>query len=120
MRGIQYAAAFRLYHRRLWDTGSSAFADDDSGGVAHSHASQRPVIPAKRGSSTPRLIDSIAGVSEYWVPAFAGTTVGVCQTHHRDLAARCVRGLLKTSALKTEGVGNGGRPMHPQPRVRYW
>jgi len=30
MRDIQYAAAFRLYHRRLWDTGSSAFADDDS------------------------------------------------------------------------------------------
>ena len=22
------------------------------------------------------------------------------------------------SALKTEGVGNAGRPMHPQPRVR--
>jgi hypothetical protein len=26
----------------------------------------------------------------------------------------------KISALKTEGVGNAGRPMHPQPRVRYW
>jgi hypothetical protein len=25
----------------------------------------------------------------------------------------------KTSALKTEGVGNAGCPMHPQPRVRY-
>src|ERR1700693_3421533 len=39
-------------------------------------------------------------------------------THLRDLAARGARGLLKTSALKTEGVGNAGRPMHPQPRVR--
>ena len=37
-----------------------------------------------------------------------------------DLAARCARGLQETSALKTEGVGNAGRPMHPQPRVRYW
>src|SRR6266404_6615014 len=25
MRGIQYAAAFRFHHRRLWNTGSSAF-----------------------------------------------------------------------------------------------
>jgi hypothetical protein len=41
-------------------------------------------------------------------------------THFRILAARCARGLPKTSALKTEGVGNAGRPMHPQPRVRYW
>jgi hypothetical protein len=28
--GIQYAAAYRFDHWRLWDTGSSAFADDDS------------------------------------------------------------------------------------------
>jgi hypothetical protein len=27
--GIQYAAASRFYHWRLWNTGSSAFADDD-------------------------------------------------------------------------------------------
>ena len=30
MRGIQYAAACRVGHCRLWNTGSSAFADDDS------------------------------------------------------------------------------------------
>jgi hypothetical protein len=30
--GIQYAAASRLKHRCLWNTGSSAFADDDIGG----------------------------------------------------------------------------------------
>jgi hypothetical protein len=29
-RGIQYAAACRLNHWRLWNTGSSAFADDDN------------------------------------------------------------------------------------------
>jgi len=28
-RGIQYAAASRLHHRRLWNTGSPAFAGDD-------------------------------------------------------------------------------------------
>src|ERR1700693_2145526 len=40
------------------------------------------------------------------------------QIHVRDLAARCARGVHEISALKTEGVGNAGRPMHPQPRVR--
>ncbi len=30
MPGIQYAAAYRLKQCRLWNTGSSAFADDDS------------------------------------------------------------------------------------------
>jgi len=29
MRGIQYAAASRFNYWRLWNTGSSAFADDD-------------------------------------------------------------------------------------------
>jgi hypothetical protein len=28
-RAIQYAAAPRFHHRRLWDTGSPAFAGDD-------------------------------------------------------------------------------------------
>jgi hypothetical protein len=30
-RGIQYAAAYRFNHRRLWNTGSRAFAGDDDG-----------------------------------------------------------------------------------------
>jgi hypothetical protein len=30
-RGIQYSAASERKHYRLWNTGSSAFADDDSG-----------------------------------------------------------------------------------------
>src|SRR5262245_24131687 len=30
MRGIQYAAAHQFNHRRLWNTGSPAFAGDDS------------------------------------------------------------------------------------------
>jgi hypothetical protein len=29
MRGIQYAAASRFHHKRLWNTGSPAFAGDD-------------------------------------------------------------------------------------------
>src|ERR1700739_2033453 len=31
--GIQYAAAFRFYHERLWNTGSPAFAGDDDWGL---------------------------------------------------------------------------------------
>jgi hypothetical protein len=38
MRGTQYAAAFRFYHRRLWNTGSPAFAGDDSGKCDALHA----------------------------------------------------------------------------------
>ena len=37
MRGIQYAAASRLNHRLLWNTGSPAFACDDSGRMAQLH-----------------------------------------------------------------------------------
>ena len=41
------------------------------------------------------------------------------ETYLRDLAARlCARVLLFRSALLEKGVGNAGRPMHPQPRVR--
>ena len=38
--GIQYAAALRFNHRCLWNTGSSVFADDDSG--KHSRGAVRP------------------------------------------------------------------------------
>src|SRR3979409_1057049 len=40
MRGIQYAAAYRFNHWRLWNTGSSACADDDSG--ERSRGAMRP------------------------------------------------------------------------------
>jgi hypothetical protein len=30
-RAIPYAAVHRFHHRRLWNTGLSAFADDDNG-----------------------------------------------------------------------------------------
>src|SRR5260370_20432212 len=37
----------------------------------------------------------------------------------RDLAARCARVFAKTiRPKKTEGAGNAGCPMHPQPRVQ--
>src|ERR1700744_4922326 len=41
------------------------------------------------------------------------------ETQFRDLAARCARAV-EGIALKKEGAGNAGCPMHPQPRVRYW
>ena len=45
--GIQYAAAYRFYHWRLWDTGSPAFAGDDSCGcvLKRSFAISRLVSP---------------------------------------------------------------------------
>jgi len=73
-RGIQYAAAFRFHHRRLWNTGSSAFADDDG---------------------------------------------RECGAWIRDPAARCARVVHENLRPETEGVGNAGCPLHPQPRV-YW
>src|SRR5213592_3975469 len=41
------------------------------------------------------------------------------QKHLRIPAARCARGFAKTvRPKKTEGAGNAGRPMHPQPRMQ--
>jgi hypothetical protein len=40
MRGIQYAAACRFHHDCLWNTGSPAFAGDDS--KKHSRGAMRP------------------------------------------------------------------------------
>jgi hypothetical protein len=41
------------------------------------------------------------------------------QTQFRDLAACFARGLACSfGPLNSEGAGNAGRPMHPQPRVR--
>jgi hypothetical protein len=40
------------------------------------------------------------------------------QTHVRIPAARCTRVLHNHSPKKSEGVGNAGCPLHPQPRVQ--
>jgi hypothetical protein len=43
----------------------------------------------------------------------------LAMTCNNILAARCVRVLQEKSCpMKTEGAGNAGRTMHPQPRVR--
>jgi hypothetical protein len=44
-RGIHYAAAFRFDHRRLWNTGSSAFADDDDRECGAVVLNDLPTIP---------------------------------------------------------------------------
>jgi len=45
---------------------------------------------------------------------------GLQQTRFRDPATRFLRVLLfKFRPLQSEGAGNAGRPVHPQPRVRY-
>src|ERR1700740_1077270 len=48
-------------------------------------------------AATKERVDCFAALAMTWI-------------HFRILAARCTRGLPKTSALKTEGVGNAGRP----------
>ena len=67
MRGIQYAAASRFYHRRLWNTGSPAFAGDDS------RTSMREInYTAGTGSAVTDLIFSIA---KREVTFFSGTAL---------------------------------------------
>jgi hypothetical protein len=64
MRGIQYAAASQFYHWRLWNTGSPAFAGDDSWGwgthlrdPAARFARVMPLVshPKKRGRGECRV-----------------------------------------------------------------
>jgi hypothetical protein len=90
-----------------------------------------PVVPAKaeyaaayrfnrwRLGVPDRPTEPVIGLAE-GETRWRAMTVGVLPTQFCILAARCVRGLQEISALKSEGVGNAGRPMHPQPRVRYW
>mgnify|MGYP000988145898 CR=1 FL=1 len=67
-RGIQYAAAHRLDHECLWNTGSPAFAGDDGGGAG---ASGR-AYAAGTGSAVTDLIFSIA---KREVTFFSGTAL---------------------------------------------
>src|SRR5882672_2200023 len=65
MRGYPVRCGLSIHHRRLWNTGSSAFADDDSGG--------------DRGtaiSSSPRLRPNVQSASE-------GITKGYCMPEFR-------------------------------------
>jgi len=101
--GIQYAAAHRFHHWRLPSlraNGSRERAPDDR------------LREAIHGSARKKA--SKSGLLRRCAPR------NDVQPHFRDLAARCARVVQLISALKTEGVGNAGCPMHPQPRVRYW
>ena len=68
MRGIQYAAAYRFNRGRLWNTGSPAFAGDDS--CACSRVDRR--YAAGTGSAVTDLIFSIA---KREVTFFSGTAL---------------------------------------------
>jgi len=87
-RAIQYAAASRLTHRRLWNTGSPACAGDDTAlldilNCASSSSSSRrkpgPItqmgFAARRWGHNPVRHQ----VRWLWVPAFAGTTVVIAE-----------------------------------------
>src|SRR5664279_4714152 len=90
MRGIQYAAASRINRWRLWNTGSSAFADDDGcgfcGGVPTVIASE-----AKQSISSRKERQRKNGLLRNFAPR------NHVQPHLRDLAAWCTRGWLSRS-----------------------
>jgi len=120
-RCIQYAAAFRFNHWRLWNAGSSAGADDESESLARSHfigpmqgscerSQPVPVIPREGGgSSTPRPFDSIMGVSGILdrPPSRAMTAVSMARTF--AFPRHGSPGLCKIlHPLKKEGAGKAG------------
>ena len=83
-------------------------------------ASHTVVIPRACGvSSTPQLLDSITDVSEYWIArsSRAMTAGSVARSHSSDATPHS-RGAMRPSPSKSEGAGNAGCSMHPQPRVR--
>src|ERR1700716_2465382 len=79
-RGIQYAAASRFNHQRLWNTGIARFA---------------------------RAMTSESVARSYFVRCDSAFP-------RRKAPESC----MNRSPKKTEGVGNAGCPMHPQPRMQ--
>jgi hypothetical protein len=75
-----------------------------------------PVIQPAEGRTGWRATTTEGLARAFKQPEFSNSQI---ETHHRILAARCVRGLRNNCAIrKSEGAGNAGCPMHPQPRVR--
>ena len=93
-------------------------------------ASHSVVIPREGGgSSTPRPIDSITDVSEYWVAAGACHRAAIRPTRWRvttieydfaisphHLRESCLR---TSRPPKTDGAGKTGCTLHPRSRVQY-
>ena len=66
-KGVTSSCALLSNNHSLRDT----FAKEVGGkGLAGSAKNRHP--PRKRGSSPPRLLDSTADVSEYWITRFRG------------------------------------------------
>ena len=91
------------------------------------------VVPAKAGTHNPwrsrlqKLRCNVVFESKVlgvWVPAFAGTTqVGSNFQTTADIPSRSrrpfrARFAMNVRSLKSEGAGNAGRPLRPQPRVQ--
>src|ERR1700710_1748970 len=81
MRGIQCAAAYRFNHDRLWNTGSSAFADDDGGvrsrGMTCPSFAFRP--PSKRRGRREDRVRAAPAVSQ-------AMCIKMCAYEHTGLA----------------------------------
>src|ERR1700730_8370650 len=103
MRGIQYAAAFRFNCWRLLNTGSSAGACHR---LAEGETRWRTMTTKSVGACVVNELPRIQSSNSQ------------AQIRLRVPAARCARVVHEAFALKTEGAGNAGRPVHPQPRAQ--
>ena len=106
--------------------------------LSHCAASHQAVIPRASGvSSTPHALDPIAGASEYWIARFrrrwecgafvlneflrfSFQTAAPVRKHSFAISPRLFRARFAWMSLplNTEGAGNAGRSMRPQPRVQ--
>jgi hypothetical protein len=113
MRGIQYAAAFRLNHWRLWNTGSSACADDDGDGL-------EPSLRAKR--SNPSLVlDPAARSARVMLQSFAPKEIrGRRECRVRAAPAVSCAKVHKENAHEPTGSAEALRhsPRAPRRRIR--
>ena len=98
MRGIQYAAAYRLYRWRLWNTGSPAFAGDDS----------RNIVPHSRGANFFRP----GHASNFPPPETKGVGNAGCTVHPRSRVQGIV--VVRTRAYRSTEITR-----HPRTQWLY-
>ena len=77
--GIQYAAASRFFHRRLWNTGSPACAGDDSGDVALAFTKHTFAIPRRNARVMQNRFSQKQGSRECRVRAAPAVSCAIVQ-----------------------------------------
>jgi hypothetical protein len=104
MRGIQYAAASRLNHRRLWNTVSPAFAGDDDHGR---HCERSEAIHRRREK-------------ESWIASSQVLLAMTQDTHPHSRGTMCPSFCMKL--IRPENKRAQGRPgaqLAPAARVHW-